>query len=292
MHQTREILISVPQPFSLGLSAGPAKWSGEGSPRHAVLNRSLVSVESGGGAPVLRRITQDVDDVSVQVTSTEAAEDHGEWFTRTFRPMDAPDVWPDHVIGDIAARIRGIRAFTDGSLFIGILTSIIGQSISLASAAAVQRRLALSFSDGVDVEGRKLVPLPDAALIADAPVELLRASGMTWKRAEALKIIAQEQIDGNLPTDTDAAGDSISAERALLSLPMVGKWTAASTLLWGIGAPDAFPSGDVALLRAARVAYDRPGMTLKDLDVVADQWRPFRGTATRLLWADLLGPAW
>src|SRR3712207_6971184 len=43
-------------------------------------------------------------------------------------------------------------------------------------------------------------------------------------------------------------------------------WTAESTLLWGLGAADAFPTGDVALLRAARVAYGRPELDLRGLE--------------------------
>jgi 3-methyladenine DNA glycosylase/8-oxoguanine DNA glycosylase len=76
-----------------------------------------------------------------------------------------------------------------------------------------------------------------------------------------------------------------------MALPLVGRWTAESVVLWGIGAPDAHPTGDVALLRAARAAYGRPELTLKELDVLAEQWRPARGLAARLLWTELFGPA-
>lgn len=41
-------------------------------------------------------------------------------------------------------------------------------------------------------------------------------------------------------------------ERELRKLPLVGPWTAASALLWGLGEPDAYPRGDVALLRPGR----------------------------------------
>lgn len=77
----------------------------------------------------------------------------------------------------------------------------------------------------------------------------------------------------------------------LMKLPLVGRWTAESVVLWGVGAPNAHPTGDVALLRAARLAYERPDLTLKDLDVLAEQWQSARGLAARLLWTDLFGPA-
>ena len=81
---------------------------------------------------------------------------------------------------------------------------------------------------------------------------------------------------------------SSAAVEHLLSISGIGPWTIQSALLWGIAAPDAHPTRDVALLRAARVHY--PDVSdLNDLDRVAERWRPYRGWAARLLWLDLLG---
>jgi DNA-3-methyladenine glycosylase II len=78
-------------------------------------------------------------------------------------------------------------------------------------------------------------------------------------------------------------------ERELLALPQVGPWTASSALLWGVGAPDAWPTGDVALLRAFKHALGDDGLTLKTMDPLAEPWRPHRGIAARLLWTNLFG---
>jgi 3-methyladenine DNA glycosylase/8-oxoguanine DNA glycosylase len=77
----------------------------------------------------------------------------------------------------------------------------------------------------------------------------------------------------------------------LLALPLVGRWTAESVLLWGLGADDAYPTGDVALLRAARLAYGQPDMTHSELNALAEAWRPGRSWAARWLWLNLFGPA-
>jgi 3-methyladenine DNA glycosylase/8-oxoguanine DNA glycosylase len=136
-----------------------------------------------------------------------------------------------------------------------------------------------------------MYPLPRADQLADASVELIRASGVTWKRAEAIRHAAREMIAGNLPGDEAARQDPEETVRALIALPLVGRWTAESIVLWGTGAPNAHPTGDVALLRAAKAAYDRPELTLKELDVLAEQWQPARGLAARLLWTEFFGPA-
>jgi DNA-3-methyladenine glycosylase II len=277
--------------FSLSNTVGPVRWGGDRSLRHAIIDRSLVTVESMGGEVIARQVTEEPGGV-LRVKTTHPTAEHQVWFDSICRGDLAPAEWTDPVIVGIARSYPGMRSFSDGSLFGGIVTSITGQSISLASATAAQRRLTMCFSDGIQVLGRLMAPLPDAAQLSEASVELIRTSGVTWKRAEALKAIAREVINGNLPIDVKGDIDTEALEKALLALPMVGKWTAASALLWGIGAPDAFPTGDVALLRAARLAYDRESMRLKDLDALAEQWRPYRGIATRLLWTNLFGPAW
>lgn len=197
----------------------------------------------------------------------------------------------DPVIQDLAERFPGLRAYCDGSLFDGIVTSIVGQSISVAAAAVTQAKLAARFADATVIDGRAFRPLPSALQLAEAPVEAIRASGVTWKRAEAIRFAARRQVDGALPTDAFAWERPEEAVGSLMELPLVGRWTAESAVLWGIGAPDAHPTGDIALLRAARHAYAQPDLTLKDLDRLADRWRPARAIAARLLWTGLFGAA-
>jgi 3-methyladenine DNA glycosylase/8-oxoguanine DNA glycosylase len=201
-----------------------------------------------------------------------------------------PD-FTDPVMNELARQFPGLRAYCDGSLFDGIVTSIVGQSISVAAAAVTQAKLAASFAGPTEIDGRAFRPLPSARQLAEASLELIRASGVTWKRAEGIQYAARQQIAGALPSDTTARGRPDEAVRALMELPLVGRWTAESAVLWGIGAPDAHPTGDIALLRAARQAYGNQDLTLKQLDHLSDSWRPGRGIAARLLWTALFGTA-
>jgi 3-methyladenine DNA glycosylase/8-oxoguanine DNA glycosylase len=209
------------------------------------------------------------------------------WVAGRLHPGVVVERWPDPVLHDISQRFPGLAPFGDGSLFEGLITSIVGQSITVAAAAVTQRRLAMLFSSGIEVAGRVFAPLPSASQLADAPVALIRSSGVTTKRAEGLKRIAAIAAAGGLPSDERARSCPDEVERDLLELPMVGPWTAKSTLLWGVGAPDAWPSGDVALLRAAKHAFGDQDLTLRTMDMIAEPWRPHRAIAARLLWANL-----
>lgn len=196
----------------------------------------------------------------------------------------------DPVIAALSDCFPGLRPLTDGGLWEGLLTSITGQAVSLHSAAAFQRRLCAMLSTPIHAHEREYLALPSAELVSEAPLEMVKSIGLTTKRAQGLIGVARAFADGQIPHPHDGEVDAWM--RDLTTLPMVGPWTAASALLWGVGHPDAYPPGDVALLRAARLAYDDPGMTMKNLNVLSEQWRPQRSIAARLLWTNLLGMGW
>lgn len=279
-------LVAVPDAYRLAVSAGPALWVGDRSPRHAWVDDSLIWCGREGERVVWRRVRQPGPGV-LEIRGTAHAGLNERWVANTLHPTAVVNRWDDPLADGIALRYPGLAPYGDGSLFEGIVTSIVGQSISVAAAAVTQRRLALLFGEGIAVEGRVFAPLPSPAMLADASVELIRSSGVTTKRAEGLKRIATVAADNGLPTDERARQAPEEVERELLDLPQVGPWTAKSALLWGVGAPDAWPSGDVALLRAVRYATEDETLTLKTMDALADRWRPNRGIAARLLWTNL-----
>ena len=283
---TREI--EVPETFSLRQTCAPVWWVRHRSPRHAWIDDRLIEVESVGDVPLMRVVSQP-EAGRLRVTSVPTEEPDRAWAARVLGVDSVVPDFGDPVIAALAAQFPGLRPHSDGSIFDGILTAIIGQSVSLASAAAAQYKLAAAFNPEVERFGRKFLPLPSASQLADASVELIRSCGVTWKRAEAIRLIAQEQELGNLPDEVDAKSDQAAVIKALLTLPMVGRWTAESVLLWGVGAIDAHPTNDVALLNATRRAYERPDLTFRGLDDLSEQWRPGRSMAARLLWTDFLG---
>jgi 3-methyladenine DNA glycosylase/8-oxoguanine DNA glycosylase len=283
-------VLQVPEEYRLEVSVAPAAWVGERSPRHAWIGNALIWCGREGELAVWRKVQQRCSGALEVSGSADPARDV-DWVRAVLQPEMVVTSWTDPVLTDIASRWPGLAPYGDGSLFEGLITSIVGQCISLASAAVTQARLARLFDDGIEIEGRRFAPLPTASMLAGASVESIRSSGVTNRRATALKTIATIMLDGGLPTDDDARNDPDAVAGELLKLPQVGRWTAESALLWGVGAPDAWPTGDVALLRAMKFAYGTPELTLVDIDQMAEPWRPYRGMAARLLWTKLFEEA-
>lgn len=285
--ETRDLLVT--EPFDLAATCGPVAWVGDRSPRHHWEDGTLTWVGWEHDRVVTRQVWQAAPERLV-VTGSASPEHDAGWAAATFGFGNDPPVFTDPGIKRLHQQFPGLHPYCDGSIFDGLVTSIVGQSISVAAAAITQKRLTALFTPPLIIGNRGFAPLPTAERLADASPELVRTSGVTWRRAEALVFAAREALAGNLPATADALNDGPAAARALLGLPLVGNWTAQSTLLWGIGAPDAYPAGDVALLRAVRLVYNQQEATLMEMDAIAEAWRPARGHAARLLWTALFGP--
>jgi 3-methyladenine DNA glycosylase/8-oxoguanine DNA glycosylase len=67
------------------------------------------------------------------------------------------------------------------------------------------------------------------------------------------------------------------------TLAGIGEWTAQYIAMRALREPDAFPTGDIGLLRAMATESGRP--TTAQLQARAAGWRPWRSYAALHLWA-------
>ena len=157
--------------------------------------------------------------------------------------------------------------------FRGLAAIVCGQQLSTASAAAIWGRLSAAFD-----------PFHHDSLRRSRATRLA-SLGLSAPKIKSIKAIASDIAKGRLDLDAIAQSDADSAHRALIAVHGIGPWTADIYLLFCLGHADAWPAGDLALQEAARIAFDlkkRP--TAKELIVLAESWRPWRGVAAHLLW--------
>jgi AraC family transcriptional regulator of adaptative response / DNA-3-methyladenine glycosylase II len=118
-----------------------------------------------------------------------------------------------------------------------------------------------------------LFPTPEQ--LADAAIE---QAGVVSVRAETIRALARRIVNGTLTFRSCA--DGRAAVSALEDLPGIGNWTAEYIAMRALGEPDAFPSGDLILRRAAG------DCTARELSHKSEAWRPWRAYAVILLWQD------
>jgi 3-methyladenine DNA glycosylase/8-oxoguanine DNA glycosylase len=275
--------------LDLPATVAPVAWAKGRWPTCDVIGGTLIWRGRVDGRAATVTVTQPHPDRLV-VTGLDAAAATA-WVVRHLGWGAVMPNFDEPLIADLATAMPGLRPWALGGLAHGVLASIIGQSISVQAAAAVEARVAAIFAPPVELAGRRFWAFPTPEQFAAAEPARLREAGLTWRKAGALVAGGRLIADGALPDDVTALGDPDTAIVALRALPLVGPWTAASALLWGLGAGDAHPTGDVALLRAYRTVSGSAETTLRDLDAIAERWRPHRGWAARLLWTRLLGRA-
>ncbi|MDQ3287965.1 MAG: helix-turn-helix domain-containing protein [Pseudomonadota bacterium] len=160
--------------------------------------------------------------------------------------------------------------------------AVIGQQVSVAAARTLTSRLAQQFGEllptGSAIPGlRHRFPTPEVLVDAD-----LACIGLTRVRAQTVRTIAAAIVDGRVDFRSERTLDEFVAR--WVALPGIGPWTAQYIAMRGLGHPDAFPTDDLVLRRAA--SEDGSTLGSKALAACADAWRPWRAYAVMHLWRE------
>jgi len=179
------------------------------------------------------------------------------------------------VMSGIKAR-SGIPSLRDYSAdFAGLARIIVGQQLSSASANAIWTRI---------VAAR---PAVDADFFSTARDEHLRSLGLSNGKMRTLRALSTCVRDDGLDFAQLNAVDDLAIIERLTAIHGIGPWTANIYLLFALRRADAFPSGDLALQLAAQRLFGLKGRpSANELEELSQRWRPWRGAAARMLWAD------
>jgi AraC family transcriptional regulator of adaptative response / DNA-3-methyladenine glycosylase II len=184
----------------------------------------------------------------------------------------------DGLKGDPALRHRldaqpGLRVPGCWNGFELAVRTILGQQVSVKGATTLAGRMAEAFGQPIVAGGglARLFPRPE--VLADAPIARI---GMPQPRARTIQALARAVCDGRLRFEGVVDSDAFLAQ--LTEIPGVGNWTAQYVAMRALGEPDAFPSGDLGLLRALNLPSAR------ELERRSEAWRPWRAYAAMYLW--------
>ena len=150
---------------------------------------------------------------------------------------------------------------------------ILEQQVSLASARAVYQRL-------ID----DLSPFT-ADRVLEAGVSHLRSLGVTRQKSAYCVNVAAGVVAGTLSLGAIGKLPDHAAADALQAVTGIGPWTADVYLLMALRRPDIWPLGDIALINTLRkVKRLRTRPSAERQGKIAENWRPFRSVAARMLW--------
>ena len=150
---------------------------------------------------------------------------------------------------------------------------ILGQQVTVKGATTLAGRIARAFGTPVPFANglTHTFPTPEALTAAD-----LTSVGLTRSRAGTIQKLALAAASGDLDFTKGTGSDAFL--KKLYALPGIGEWTVQYIAMRALGEPDAFPASDLGLLRASGVR------TPRELERLAEAWRPWRAYAAMQLW--------
>ena len=156
--------------------------------------------------------------------------------------------------------------------FATLLQIILEQQVSLASAKACYDKLETRLGN---VTPENVLTLYDTEM---------KRVGFSRQKTAYARHLAEALIAKHI--DLDALHELPDAEvkAELMKLKGVGEWTSDIYLLMALLRPDVMPKGDVALHTAYHKVSGEPKPSSDEFLVIAEQWRPYRSVAARLLW--------
>jgi DNA-3-methyladenine glycosylase II len=182
----------------------------------------------------------------------------------------------DPVMSQIIAERGHTHLVSRGDPFQTLARSIVGQQISVKAAQSVWNRF--------ESAARELAP----QRVARMRIATLRNCGLSARKAEYLKCLAQCFVRGEVdPTGwPDRDDEAIIAE--LVAVRGIGRWTAEMFLMFNLLRPDVYPLDDLGLLRGIEKNYrNGDGVSRREAQALGEGWRPWRTVATWYLWRSL-----
>jgi AraC family transcriptional regulator of adaptative response / DNA-3-methyladenine glycosylase II len=185
----------------------------------------------------------------------------------------------DPLLAPAVKRLPGLRVPGAFDGFELAVRAVLGQQVSVKAATTMAGRWAAAFGAPLATPWPELHRLaPTGARMLEVTEDEIGVLGVVGSRARCLMALARAVTERRV-----VLGLAANVEEQihnLMELPGIGPWTAQYIAMRALHWPDAFPDGDLMLLRAV-------GTSRKELLARAQDWRPWRAYATHYLWRTL-----
>jgi DNA-3-methyladenine glycosylase II len=198
----------------------------------------------------------------------------------------APDYWEqacaelmkqDRIMKKLIPKHGSRFLITRGDAFSTLARSIVGQQISVAAAQSVWNRI-------LDTLKKKVTPKNILALT----VEELRAAGLSGRKVEYIRDLAEHFDSGRLHANQWKGMEDEAIIAELSAIRGIGRWTAEMFLIFNMVRPNILPLDDVGLIKAISLNYfSGEPVSRHEAREVAANWAPWRTVATWYMWRSI-----
>jgi DNA-3-methyladenine glycosylase II len=165
-------------------------------------------------------------------------------------------------------------------LYGALLFQIAGQQLSVPSTRRILARIEALFGGH----------LPSPAELLDTDPSRIREAGLSWRKINTLRDLADRLSDGRLDARRLAKMSDDELMTELTAIPGIGPWTVQGALIIALNREDVVLPGDLALRKAIQSAYQLSRLpSQQEVLELAEKWRPYRSLATTYLFSAAAG---
>jgi len=183
----------------------------------------------------------------------------------------------DPILRDLKLKFYGLKAGSIGAtVFESIIKSIIQQQISIRVAFSITNKMVTRFGEQTEAEDATYYDFPTPKRLAEASLEEIRQCGLSWRKAEYIKGIADQTADAEFDPEGLRSLSNEKVAETLKKFRGVGTWTAEMVLSAGLKRNACIPAGDLGVRRTfSRFYSDERILSETEVRKIAEEWREF-----------------
>ncbi len=183
----------------------------------------------------------------------------------------------DLILFKTAKKVGHVELYSGSDHFIKLCKSIINQQLSNRVGDLIFERFKKLFNNKIIPQ--KVLKIED---------EKIRKIGISYSKIKYLKDLAKKIINKEIIfKEFENEKEEIIIEK-LTTVKGIGRWTVEMFLMFSLGRPDVFSTGDLGLKNAVQKLYklnEKP--TEKQLLEISSKWSPYRTYASMILWRSM-----
>lgn len=166
--------------------------------------------------------------------------------------------------------------------FESVVRAITFQQLSGRVASVIYGRFRSAAVPNTDE--RRLDPID----VLSFDIEALRGFGLSRQKATYIRDLAEKTHAGSVEFNRFPSLDEETIISELTSVKGIGVWTAQMYLMFSLGRPDVLPTLDLGIRTAIKREFGLDDLPKpKEMEALAEVWRPHRTLACRYLWHSL-----
>jgi DNA-3-methyladenine glycosylase II len=196
----------------------------------------------------------------------------------------------DEVLAPIVPQFRGLKLVQSPTTFEALVMAVLSQQVNLTFAYSIKKELVETFGETWKTNGEVHYAFPAPERFAEQKEEDLLRFRLSRAKAGTLVRLGQAFASGTVREAELRQRPDEDVIDQLTQIKGIGRWSADIALMRGLGRADAFPGGDLGVVKylAQGLLGHAKKASEAEMRAFAERWKPYRGLALIYCYAELM----